>query len=186
MYCAVCAKKTEEYLVYETVQVKTLMWQSTNHKKRPLCRDHLFSPFIDTFVNFPHKLVVFHPGLEGKGRSYTYSFSQLRVVRENPVLEFDKVLSVLDRALNSIVGTCRMCTRPAQAAYYPDGALPYVREGWLSWEKPLFTEIKEDPTPLCLHCTLAEIMPSLRSYSCFTRGLWEPYGGEGILLRLMA
>ncbi|MBI2617688.1 hypothetical protein HYW55_06145 [Candidatus Gottesmanbacteria bacterium] len=162
--CFTCQKKTEDILIRE------------GDKHTPYCRNHLLHEFSKSFLQFPHKMVVFHPEQDRKycGTMYPYY----------PISEFEAFYfrkedrQIMEERLREIQGKCSKCKNSASVSYYRKGVLQWDSSG------PVMRSVNIPGEFLCTKCTLDRIEPDLRANKnpFADNGLFVPYKGEGVFV----
>lgn len=162
--CATCQKETQDILVVD------------GDKRVPYCRNHLLQEFSKSFLQFPHRMIVFHPEQD---RNYCGTMYPYYPLSEFDTFNFSKEdRQAMEKIIREIKGECMKCKKDATVAYY--------RKGLLQWDGtgPKMRNISSLGELLCKDCTLERIEPDLKiNKNPFAdNGLFIPYSSEGVFI----
>lgn len=162
--CFVCQIETQDILV------------ANGDKRVPYCRNHLMIEFSKLFLQFPYKLVVFHPEQD---REYCQTMYPYYPISEFEVFNFSQNdRNAMEKIVERIRGACTQCKKNATVAYF--------RKGILKWDGggPVMRDVHVQGDNLCTKCTLENIESDLRGNRkpFADNGLFTPYKGDGVFV----
>lgn len=163
-HCIHCQKETQDILVVD------------GDKRVPYCRIHLLQEFSKSFLQFPHRMIVFHPEQDRTYCGTMYPYYPLSEFKTFNFLSDDT--DAMQKILQIIDEKCAHCKKPATVVYF--------RKGILQWDSggPVMREVNTLGESLCKSCSLKRIEPDLNTNKnpFADNGLFIPYSSEGVFI----